>query len=48
MKNTELSMETDLTWMKFADLLVETGVFSDCMENMAVHVNLKEKKKQRC
>jgi hypothetical protein len=46
MKTTELSRETDLTWMKFADLLVETGVISDCVENRAVLTKLKEKRKQ--
>jgi hypothetical protein len=25
--------ESDKTWMKFADLLIETGVISDCIEN---------------
>jgi hypothetical protein len=33
MQKTNITFETDMTWMRFADLLVETGVISDCMEN---------------
>ena len=28
-----IMVESDKTWMKFADMMVETGVISDCIEN---------------
>jgi hypothetical protein len=33
MQKKEITFETDMTWMRFADLLVDTGVISDIIEN---------------
>jgi hypothetical protein len=43
MQKTDLAFEKDLTWMKFADLLVDTGVISDCIENKGIQGKMKGK-----
>jgi len=30
-------VESDTTWMKFADMMVETGVITDCIEHRDIH-----------
>lgn len=37
-----ITVESDTTWMKFADMMVETGVISDCIENSNFHRNNQE------
>jgi hypothetical protein len=43
MHMTEITFETDRTWMRFADLLVDTGVISDTIENRTLKRNLDER-----
>ena len=33
MTTTDIAFETDMKWMRFADLLVDTGVITDTLEN---------------
>jgi len=32
-KKSDFTIERDMIWMKFADLLVDTGVITDTLEN---------------
>ncbi|MCK9593709.1 MAG: hypothetical protein M0Q91_17045 [Methanoregula sp.] len=33
MTTTDIAFEMDMKWMRFADLLVDTGVITDTLEN---------------
>jgi hypothetical protein len=33
MEKSDFTIERDMIWMKFADLLVDTGVITDTLEN---------------
>ena len=37
-----VKVEPDTTWMKFADLMVDSGVISDYIENNTLHTIEKE------
>jgi hypothetical protein len=35
-----ITTESDKTWMKFADIMIETGLIADCIENMKIQQNV--------
>jgi hypothetical protein len=40
-----ISTDSDKTWMKFADMMVETGVISDCIENAKKRQDVQDSQK---